>query len=142
MDLNKIYPLLPEECQQQINLVVVKYLGSIAGEIGYSVVEKSPTKTLNLMPNPSSEEKSKRVYDRFPINLHGREIPDKDRLIELYRDTPEDEKTWNGILNWLKVKDMRNEGMTFEEIFPVPPEEARQTIIKKIDNQGNSFTPL
>ena len=61
MDLNKIYPLLPEECKQQINLVVVKYLGSIAGEIGYSIVEKSPTKPLNLMPNPSFEEKPKRV---------------------------------------------------------------------------------
>jgi hypothetical protein len=143
MDLNKIYPLLPEECKQEINSVVVKYLGSIANEIGFQVIEKSPTKTLNLIPTQSQQEKTKRIYDKFPISLHGSEIPDKDRLVELYRNTPEEDKTWNGVLNWMKVKDMRNEGMSFEEIFPVPPTyETRQTIIKKIDNQGNTFTPL
>lgn len=143
MDLNKIYPLLSDEYQNQIKKIVASYLGELASGLGYQVTEKviSPPVTI---PAPPPLEAPRRKYLKFPIKLHGLNIPSKERLVELYKDARGKTKTWNGELNWSKIQYQRvQHHKTFEEIFPYPPpESARQTLIKRTDNEGNSYTPL
>jgi hypothetical protein len=142
MDLNKIFPLLPDSDQSAIKKIVLSYLGSLTKSMGYSMVEdvgESPTTVLSP-PKPVSDRRPPNKI--FPLKIHGLSIPNKQRLLELFNDV---DGPWEkGKLSWTRIAYLRyNRRMEWDDIFPNPPkQDRRDTIIKRMDDNGEKHYPM
>lgn len=147
MDLNQIYPLLPENEKKEIDQVIVRYLGNLAKGIGYSIVQQHssvPSSSIKKIESPESTPVKKRirtVSKLFPLKLHGLTIPTVDRLVELYQGV---EGPWKGELTRQRFEYCRyTKKLSLEEMFPEPPpQKNRETLIKRIDEDGNQMYRL
>lgn len=138
MDLTRIYAIASDEQRKKFDDIAKEVIADLAQNIGYTLTQKVEshrpkpptveTPKAETPAPPKPPQRRKRLI-KFPLQLHGLNIPDRKRLLELY-DMSEKQLSY-------RLYTRRD---TIEEIFPEPPPPSRrETIIKKKDNEGKQF---